>query len=107
MKNNNYKLGLILSISLFVLTFISTVILSIFAPIFVKTSAGFECFSIALLFFFTQKYGEQTVSKENDFWITRKFNLGVSINPHTKTSKRITTFLICLLVLGGFLLIFL
>ena len=102
-----YKFGLILSIFLVFLTFVSTIICSILSVNFVRISAASECLSIALLLFFLQKYGEQTVSKEADFWIPRKFGLGISINPHTKASKRMTTFLICFLVFAGFLLIFL
>ena len=86
---------------------VSTIICSILSVIFVRISAVLECFSIALLLFFFQKYGEQTVSKETDFWIPRKFGLGMSINPHTNASKRMITFLICFLVFAGFLLIFL
>lgn len=94
-----YKFGLILSVFLVFLTFVSTIICSILSVNFVRISAILECFSIALLLFFFQKYGEQTVSKETDFWTPRKFNLGVSINPHTKSSKRITAFLILFFVL--------
>ncbi|MCA2391024.1 hypothetical protein LDP16_11240 [Lactococcus sp. NH2-7C] len=102
-----YKFGLILSIFLVFLTFVSTIICSILSVNFVRISAILECFSIALLLFFFQKYGEQTVSKETDFWTPRKFNLGVSINPHTKSSKRITAFLILFFVLLGIFLILL
>lgn len=102
-----YKFGLILRVFLVFLMFVSTIICSILSVNFVRISAVLECFSIALLLFFFQKYGEQTVSKETDFWIPRKFGLGMSINPHTKASKRMTTFLICFLVFAGFLLIFL
>lgn len=102
-----YKFGLILSIFLVFLTFVSTIICSILSVNFVRISAILECFSIALLLFFFQKYGEQTVSKETDFWTPRKFNLGVSINPHTKFSKRITAFLILFFVLLGIFLILL
>ncbi|MDT2888053.1 hypothetical protein [Lactococcus lactis] len=109
MKKNTkfYKFGLILSIFLAFLMSVNTIICSILSVNFVRISAALECFSIALLLFFFQKYGEQTVSKETDFWIPRKFGLGMSINPHTKASKRMTTFLICFLVFAGFLLIFL
>ncbi|MCI1072640.1 hypothetical protein MOK17_11335 [Lactococcus lactis] len=103
-----YKFGLILSIFLVFLTSVSTIICSILSVVnFVRISAILECFSIALLLFFVQKYGEQTVSKETDFWTPRKFNLGVSINPHTKSSKRITAFLILFFVLLGIFLILL
>ena len=102
-----YKFGLILSVFLVFLTFVSTIICSILSVNFVRISAVLECFSIALLLFFFQKYGEQTVSKETDFWIPRKFGLGMSVNPHTKTSKRMTIFLIYFLVFAGLLLIFL
>ena len=102
-----YKFGLILSVFLVFLTFVSTIICSILSVNFVRISAILECFSIALLLFFFQKYGEQTVSKETDFWTPRKFNLGVSINPHTKSSKRITAFLILFFVLLGIFLILL
>lgn len=102
-----YKFGLILSVFLVFFTFVSIIICSIIAVNSVRTFAASECLSIALLLFFLQKYGEQTVSKEADFWIPRKFGLGVSINPHTKASKRMTIFLICFLVFAGFFLIFL
>ncbi|MCD6633589.1 hypothetical protein LSG16_12210 [Lactococcus cremoris] len=102
-----YKFGLILSVFLVFLTFVSIIICSIIAVNSVRTFAASECLSIALLLFFLQKYGEQTVSKEADFWVPRKFGLGISINPHTKASKRMTIFLICFLVFAGFLLIFL
>ena len=102
-----YKFRLILSIFLVFLMSVSTIICSILSVNFVRISAALECFSIALLLFFFQKYGEQTVSKETDFWIPRKFGLGMSINPHTKASKRMTTFLICFLVFAGFFLMFL
>ncbi|MGV9035519.1 hypothetical protein ACN9TC_07390 [Lactococcus lactis] len=102
-----YKFGLILSIFLVFLMSVSTIICSILSVNFVRISAVLECFSIALLLFFFQKYGEQTVSKETDFWIPRKFGLGMSVNPHTKTSKRMTIFLIYFLVFAGLLLIFL
>ena len=67
----------------------------------------FYFYSPSKILFFFQKYGEQTVSKETDFWIPRKFGLGMSINPHTKASKRMTIFLIYFLVFAGLLLIFL
>jgi xanthine/uracil permease len=102
-----YKFGLILSVFLVFLTFVSTIICSILSVNFVRIPAVLECFIIALLLFFFQKYGEQTVSKETDFWIPRKFGLGMSVNPHTKTSKRMTIFLIYFLVFAGLLLIFL
>ncbi|KZK36235.1 hypothetical protein [Lactococcus taiwanensis] len=102
-----FKIGLILSSCLVIVTFISTLFLSFFEIPLARTSAGIECFSLAFLLFFFQKYAEQTVSKEADYWIPRKFGLGMSINPHTKTSKRGTTLLVCLLILGGILLIFL
>lgn len=102
-----FKIGLILSSCLVIVTFISTLFLSFFELPLARTSAGIECFSLALLLFFFQKYAEQTVSKEADYWIPRKFGLGMSINPHTKTSKRGTTLLVCLLILGGILLIIL
>ena len=109
MKKNTkfYKFGLILSIFLVFLMSVSTIICSILSVNFVRISAVLECFSIALLLFFFQKYGEQTVSKETDFWIPRKFGLGMSINPHTNASKKGTTLLDSLLIFGGILLIIL
>lgn len=70
-----YKFGLILSVFLVFLTFVSTIICSILSVNFVRISAVLECFSIALLLFFFQKYGEQTVSKETDFWIPFLFSV--------------------------------
>ncbi len=102
-----YKFGLILSVFLVFLTFVSTIICSILSVNFVRISAASECFSVVLLLFFFQRYGEQTVSKETDFWIPRKFGLGMSINPHTNASKKGTTLLDSLLIFGGILLIIL